>query len=141
MRSLLLLLALLAATAAAQPYECRGQGPVSESRPQTIGLEGTFFQGEIALAAVTDLRDCRQFRLTLTMSNRGKKAACWAMHLALLDGKGRLVGACSFNQSGPIQTGQKVSWETDMGMNRVDLASVRSFRLVFYEDTVPLGKR
>lgn len=141
MRSFCLCLVLLAGLALAEPQQNRAEGAVSAGQPQTVSLDGKYFHGELRLEALDDLRENRQFRFSLKMTNRSQKKVCWSVHVVLLDAQGRLVGASGYNEGTAVEPGREVTFSDDMGMPRLDLQRVRKFKLVLYEDPQPIGIR
>lgn len=141
MSRLALYLVLLTTLALAQPQENRAQGAVSAGQGQTVDLDGKYFQGTLRLEAVDDLRENRQFRFSLKMTNHSQQKVCWSVHVVLLDAQGKLVGASGYNEGTAVEPGREVTFSDDMGMPRADLQRVRTFKLVLYEDPQPIGTR
>lgn len=84
---------LLALAAWAEPTATHLQGRVwltplvpvgREPKPQSVRVQGTFFQGEVSFGNEMDLRDCRQMRLRVKLRNSSRTPARFSLSVAFI---------------------------------------------------------
>jgi hypothetical protein len=143
-RKLVVLVLALACLAQAAPLRLQGKlkGVPPESKPLALGtLKGKLITCQGKLFGSTGMHEAQLVRFSLKLTNVSRAKGFYAVHVALFDKNGELLGSGGEQEVYGLEAGKVAGPQFDLFMPKADLKRVASYQVILYESNSMLGKK
>lgn len=136
-----LLVLCLSCAALAAPLRLQGKltGVPAERKPVPLVLKGKVFSCQGKLFGSTGMHEAQLVRFQLKLKNISRSKAYFAVHVALFDKKGEMLGAGGEQEVYGVDPGREAVPQFDLFMPKADLKRVASYQVALFESNSMLG--
>ncbi len=126
--------------AQAQRVQGALKGIPPETRPLPIKLKGKLVQLEGSLSQ-TSFIDVQGVRFKLKLRNVIRDRVRFAIHVAIFDSKGELLGSSGVQEVVGLEAGKETTASLDIALPRSGLKRAARYEVVVYEARAEIGRK